>query len=71
MRDFISLSGKWNACLLDGSMHSAILPGTLDTNEIGYEDCIKGKLHQDENYVENKALSAAKVIATRLTRNHT
>ena len=71
MRDFISLSGKWDACLLDGSMHSAILPGTLDTNEIGYEDCIKGKLHQDENYVENKALSAAQVIATRLTRNHT
>ncbi len=71
MRDFISLSGKWDALLSDGSKYSAILPGTLDTNEIGCEDSIKGKLHQDENYVENKALSAATVIATRLTRNHT
>jgi len=57
--------------LSDKSEYSAILPGTLDTNQIGYEDKQKGKLHQDENYVENKALSAAKVIATRLTRNHT
>lgn len=71
MRDFFSLSGKWDALLSDGSKYSAILPGTLDTNEIGCEDSIKGKLHQDENYVENKALSAATVIATRLTRNHT
>ena len=71
MRDFYSLSGKWKVRLSDGSEHSAILPGTLDTNQIGYEDKLKGKLHQDENYVENKALSAADVIATRLTRNHT
>lgn len=71
MRDFYSLSGKWNCMLSDGGEYDAILPGTLDTNEIGYEDSIKGKLHQDENYVENKALSAAQVIATRLTRNHT
>ena len=71
MRDYYSLSGKWKVRLSDGSEHSAILPGTLDTNEIGYEDSIKGKLHQDENYVENKTLSAARVIATRLTRNHT
>ena len=71
MRDFLSLSGKWDALLPDGSKYSAILPGTLDTNQIGYEDKLKGKLHQDENYVENKALSAATVIATRFTRNHT
>ena len=57
--------------LSDKNEYSAILPGTLDTNQIGYEDKLKGKLHQDENYVENKALSAATVIATRLTRNHT
>ena len=71
MKDFFSLSGKWRCMLSDKSEYSAILPGTLDTNQIGYEDKLKGKLHQDENYVENKALSAATVIATRLTRNHT
>jgi len=71
MRDFYSLAGQFKVTLSDGSEYSATLPGTLDTNEIGYEDSIKGKLHQDENYVENKALSVAKAIATRLTRNHT
>lgn len=71
MRDFYSLSGEFRVLLSDGSKYSAILPGTLDTNQIGYQDKVKGKLHQDENYVENKALSAADVIATRLTRNHT
>ena len=71
MRDFISLSGEWKAELIDGTEYTAVLPGTLDTNNIGYEDRISGKLHQDENFVENKALSSTKVIATRYTRNHT
>ncbi len=71
MRDFRSLSGKWDVRLLDGSTYSALLPGTLDTNKIGHEDKLTGKLHQDENYVENKALVSDDVIATRLTRNHT
>ena len=62
MRDFRSLSGKWDVRLLDGSTYSALLPGTLDTNKIGHEDKLTGKLHQDENYVENKALVSDDVI---------
>lgn len=71
MREFRSLAGEWHVRLLDGGTYSASLPGTLDTNEIGHEDKLTGKLHQDENYVENKALTSADVIATRLSRNHT
>ncbi len=71
MREFRSLAGEWHARLLDGGTYSAILPGTLDTNGIGHEDKLTGKLHQGEDYVENKALMAENVIATRLTRKHT
>ena len=71
MREFISLTGKWDVRLSDGSTYSAHLPGTLDENNIGHEDKLTGKLHQDENYVENKALTESDVIATRLTRNYT
>ncbi|WP_022770589.1 glycoside hydrolase family 2 TIM barrel-domain containing protein [Butyrivibrio sp. NC2007] len=71
MREFRSLAGEWHVRLLDGGTYSASLPGTLDTNEIGHEDKLTGKLHQDENYVENKALTSADVIATRLSRKHT
>ena len=71
MREFRSLAGRWDVRLLDGGTYSAILPGTLDTNEIGHEDKLTGKLHQGEDYVENKALMAEDVIATRLTRKHT
>ena len=71
MRDFFSLKGKWRVLLSDGSLYEAELPGTLDTNNIGYADKPVSKLYQDENYVENKALSAGDVIATRFTRNHT
>ncbi|WP_026519723.1 hypothetical protein [Butyrivibrio sp. FCS006] len=71
MREFKSLAGRWDVRLKDGGTYSAILPGTLDTNEIGHEDKLTGKLHQGEDYVENKALMAEDVIATRLTRKHT
>ena len=71
MKDFISLAGSYDVRLMDESTYTATLPGTLDTNSIGYEDKLTGKLHQDENYVENKALLAEDVIATRLTRKHT
>ena len=71
MSNFLSLAGEWEVKLADGSRHKAILPGTLDTNNIGYEDKPAKKLYQDENYIENEALSASKVIATRFTRNHT
>ena len=71
MGNFISLSGEWEVTLADGVRHIAQLPGTLDTNNIGYEDKPAEKLYQDENYIENEALSASKVIATRFTRKHT
>lgn len=71
MSNFLSLAGEWEVKLADCSKHKAILPGTLDTNNIGYEDKPAKKLYQDENYIENEALSASKVIATRFTRNHT
>ena len=58
MSAFFDLSGKWKAELSDGSIYEINLPGTLDTNNIGFEDKLPGKLHQDENYVENKALSS-------------
>lgn len=71
MSTFFDLSGKWKAELSDGSTYEITLPGTLDTNNIGFADKLSGKLYQDENYVENKALASQEVIATRLTRKHT
>ncbi len=71
MREFRSLAGEWHVRLLDGGTFTASLPGTLDTNGIGHEDKLTGKLHQGEDYVENKALVTEDVIATRLTRKHT
>jgi len=71
MRKWISLAGKWEAELADGSRYPVTLPGTLDTNGIGHEDRPAGKLYQDENYVENASLAGADVIATRFTRKHT
>ena len=71
MREFISLAGEWNVLLMDEGTFTAALPGTLDTNGIGHEDKLTGKLHQGEDYVENKALVTEDVIATRLTRKHT
>ena len=44
MREFRSLAGEWHVRLLDGGTFAAALPGTLDTNGIGHEDKLTGKL---------------------------
>ncbi|MCR5101959.1 MAG: hypothetical protein K6B41_11440, partial [Butyrivibrio sp.] len=69
--DYIDLNGKWDVELSDGSKWTALLPGTLDENCIGYKDKCHTKLHQDENYIENVSLSNESLIATRFTRKYT
>ena len=38
MSKLYSLQGAWQAKLADGSTYEIKLPGTLDTNGIGYQD---------------------------------
>lgn len=64
----VDLSGSW-LCRLPDGQYPVKLPGTLDTNGVGHADLVAAPWHPDENV--NDALSAADVIATRLTRKHT
>ena len=38
MKEIYTLAGNWKVTLADGSNYDMVLPGTLDTNNIGYAD---------------------------------
>ena len=63
------LCGAWR-CEIPGMRKDAVLPGTLDTNAIGFADTGANQWHPAE--AGNGALIAPSgPIATRLTRRHT
>lgn len=62
------LSGSWR-CEIPGQTGMMSIPGTLDEAGIGHPDAVLGAWHPDAKV--NETLTAAKVIATRLTRKCT
>ncbi len=66
-----SLAGKWQADIGDGQICSAMLPGTLDENEIGGRDTGNAQLHPDSSLGGQEELQREDVILTRFTRKHT
>ncbi len=68
----MSLSGKWHVRLADDSQWEMTLPGSLDENQIGYEDQGNNQWHPDDSLDTEDAPFAPKgPIATRLTRKYT
>lgn len=69
------LSGSFEVILSDGSMHTCMLPGTLDENKIGERDKPCSQWHPAEGLGEaddrNKSLIKDDIITTRLTRKYT
>ncbi len=68
------LSGEYEVILGDKTKHSAVLPGSLDENKIGYEDKPVRQWHPEAGLGEaderNSGLTSGTMIKTRLTRNY-
>ncbi|MGF7142753.1 hypothetical protein HNQ56_001171 [Anaerotaenia torta] len=67
----IDLSGQWRTELDDGKSYTAILPGTLDENRIGYKDRNPNQWKSAEGNaadMEKASPDGPEVITTRLTR---
>ena len=45
--EYLSLAGKWEAKLKDGSTYPMQIPGTLDENQIGGKDLGANQWHPD------------------------
>jgi len=68
----ISLDGHWQVQIDDGKTYDAQLPGTLDTNNIGYKEKGAAKWHPGVSLDNLKMISGdTDVIGTRFTRKHT
>ena len=69
------LSGTYEVRLEDGSRYSAVLPGSLDENQIGYPDEDTEKWHPDAEYEtgseQNMDLHVKGVIMGRFARRFT
>lgn len=72
---FKSLAGAYRITLEDGSSWEGTLPGTLDTNNIGFPDQCAQSWHPDVDLGNaseaNTGLQVEGVITTRFTRKHT
>lgn len=67
-----SLAGVWQCRLADGSEYTLTLPGTLDTNGIGYPDKGADQWHPDAGLGNaDDTFCEDAPIATRFTRKHT
>ena len=67
-----SLKGQWQVRLADGSIYQMLLPGTLDTNDIGYPDKGANQWHPEINLGNaTETIDETAPIATRFTRKHT
>lgn len=67
-----SLKGQWQVRLSDGSIYQMLLPGTLDTNDIGYPDKGANQWHPEINLGNaTETIDETAPIATRFTRKHT
>ena len=49
MKEIYTLAGNWKVTLADGSNYDMVLPGTLDTNNIGYADKGANQWHPEIN----------------------
>lgn len=69
---FYSLAGEWKVTLEDGTRASMMLPGTLDTNQIGHKDIAFGSWHPDVTLGNaDEEFDKDAPIGTRFTRKHT
>ena len=66
----IDLQGNYQVTLKDNRTYSAVLPGTLDTNQIGSQDIGANKWHPEAGIGSNEGLVSENRILTRLTRKH-
>lgn len=71
----MDLSGEYEVLLSDGTKHRAVLPESLDENQIGYKDQPGKQWHPADGLGEaderNSALLSGDIIKTRLTRKYT
>ncbi len=70
----LDLSGQWKVTIDSDTVYTAILPGTLDENSIGYKDNNKYQWKPSEVSEENNnndTQGRKEVIKTRLTRAFT
>ena len=70
--EYLSLAGKWEAKLKDGTTYPMQVPGTLDENQIGGKDLGANQWHPDADLgnAEN-GFDPDAPIATRYTRKYT
>ena len=72
MKEIYTLAGNWKVTLADGSNYDMVLPGTLDTNNIGYADKGANQWHPEINLGNaTEEIDEHASIATRFTRKHT
>lgn len=64
------LDGKYTVELKDGKKYEAILPGTLDLNNIGEREKVALKWHPDAAIDDTGTFTDCGKILTRLTRKH-
>ena len=70
--EYLSLAGKWEAKLKDGSTYPMQIPGTLDENQIGGKDLGANQWHPDADLGNaEKGFDPDAPIATRYTRKYT
>lgn len=69
--EYIDLQGEYQVTLKDGRTYPAVLPGTLDTNQIGERERVALKWHPDAAIDDTGTFTDCGVILTRLTRKHT
>ncbi len=69
--EYIDLQGEYQVTLKDGRTYPAVLPGTLDTNQIGERETVALKWHPDAAIDDTGTFTDCGVILTRLTRKHT
>lgn len=72
MKEIYTLAGNWKVTLADGSNYDMVLPGTLDTNNVGYADKGANQWHPEINLGNaTEEIDEHAPIATRFTRKHT
>ena len=70
--EYLSLEGKWEAQLADGSVYPMQVPGSLDESQIGGKDMGANQWHPDADLGNAETgFDPNAPIATRYTRKHT
>lgn len=70
--EYLSLEGKWEAQLADGSVYPMQVPGSMDESQIGGKDMGANQWHPDADLGNAETgFDPDAPIATRYTRKHT